>query len=189
MKTSLCRGILSFLIVLFLWSATARAQSTDSDGCSNSTLKGDYAFTVYGQIFIPNGPIVTRDGIAMTHFDGAGNLTQVDFVLSSANAPAPPPGMPPTDPVTKFHTEEKGTYTVNQDCTGNFEIIFPSTTDPATGKSYSGAIIKVMFVLSNHGRTIHTIVYSLQPPGAPGPVPALIHSEGYKLGADHEQRD
>jgi hypothetical protein len=189
MKISFCRGILFLLIVLFAWSATARAQSTDSDSCSMSTLKGDYAFTVYGQIFLPNGTIVTRDGVAMTHFDGAGYLTQVDFVLSSPNAPAPPPGMPPTDPVTKFHTEEKGSYTVNQDCTGNFEIDFPPTTDPSTGKVSSGAIIKVMFVLSNHGRTIHTIVYSLQPPGAPGPVPALIHSEGYKLGAVPGQRD
>jgi len=189
MKTWLCRAILSALIVFFAWSGTARAQSTDNDRCSMSTLKGDYAFTVYGQIFLPNGPTVTRDGVAMTHFDGAGYLTQVDFVLSSPNAPAPPPGLPPTDSTTKFHTEEKGSYTVNDDCTGNFEIDFPSTTDPTTGKVTSGAIIKAMFVLSNHGRTIHTIVYSLQPPGAPVAVPALIHSEGYKLGRVPEERD
>ena len=45
-----------------------------------------------------------------------------------------------------------------------------------------GAIIKVMFVLSDHGRSIHTIVFSLTPPGAPAPVPVLIRSEGHKLG-------
>jgi hypothetical protein len=36
-----------------------------------------------------NSIAVQREGVAMTHFDGAGNLWQVDFVLSSPNAPAP----------------------------------------------------------------------------------------------------
>ena len=44
-----------------------------------------------------------------------------------------------------------------------------------------GAVIKVHFVLSNFGRSVHTVVTSLTPPGAPGPVPALISSEGRKV--------
>lgn len=101
-------------------------------------------------------------------------------MLSSPNAPAG--GPPPTDSVTGFHNQETGKYTVNQDCTGNFEIDNPATIDPKTGATVSGAIIKVMFVLSDHGRGIHTIVYSLTPPGAPAPVPALIRSDGHELG-------
>jgi hypothetical protein len=104
----------------------------------------------------------------------------VDFVLSSPNA-GPPPGVSPTDPVTGFHNEETGSYTVNADCTGHFEIDFPLLTTPS-GTTGKGAIIQVKFVLSNHGRSIHTIVTSLTPPGAPGPVPALLRSEGHKLG-------
>src|SRR5579862_1953570 len=45
--------------------------------CSNRTLSGNYSFTVEGQI-LGVGPV---NGVAETHFDGAGNLTQVDFVV------------------------------------------------------------------------------------------------------------
>ncbi|HKW32843.1 MAG TPA: hypothetical protein VJN92_07545 [Candidatus Acidoferrum sp.] len=171
-------AILGGLLCLSL-GCQANAQSTDNDGCSNATLHGDYAFTVSGQIFIPNGPVIQREGIAMTHFDGVGGLSQVDVILSSPNS-TPPPGTSPVDPVTGFHTQETGTYVVYADCTGTFTINFPSLTTP-TGASIPGAVIVVKFVLSNGGRAIYTIVTSLTPPGAPSPVPALIRSEGHKL--------
>jgi hypothetical protein len=171
--------LVAVLAVALLGGRTARAQSTDNDGCSNATLTGDYAFTVSGKIFLPNGIIVEREGVAMTHFDGAGNFSQVDLVLSSPNA-GPPPGTAPVDPITGFHTQETGTYAVYSDCTGTFTIHFPPFTT-STGGSISGAIIVVKFVLSDGGRSIHTVVVSLTPPGAPGPVPALIRSEGRKL--------
>ena len=185
MKTLLWKGTLTTAVTLLALTSSARGQ--DNGGCTDATLKGDYAFTVSGQIFMPNGVVVQRDGVAMTHFDGARHLAQVDFVLSSPNA-APPPGPIPTDSVTGFHNMETGSYAVNSDCTGHFEIINPSITLPS-GVTINGAKIDVMFVLSNHGRTIHTIVTSLTPPGAPGPVPALIHSEGYKLGRVPEESD
>jgi hypothetical protein len=180
-STSRKHAVAFFAALAFLLFASkhACAQSSDNDGCTNATLRGDYAFTVSGQIFLPNGTVVQREGIAMTRFDGAGNLSQVDFVLSSPNAGAPP-GSAPVDPITGFHTQETGTYTVYSDCTGTFTITFPSLTT-ATGGSIPGAIIVVKFVLSDSGRSIHSVVTSLTPPGAPGPVPALIRSEGHKL--------
>jgi hypothetical protein len=188
MKYSVLKATVVGIFALGIMGAGVRAQSNDGDGCSNATLKGDYAFTVSGQIFLP-GPgsttlVVQRDGIAMTHFDGVGNLTQVDYVLSSPNAPAPP-GAAPTDAVTGFHTEESGKYTVNSDCTGTFTIIDPDFV----GTSIPGPVVTVKFVLSDHGRSIHTIVTSLVPPGAKGPVPALIHSEGHKLGRIRDDWD
>jgi hypothetical protein len=174
----------AILVVMLAGGTVARAQSNDHDGCSNSMLKGDYAFTVAGQIFLPSGLIIQREGVAMTDFDGEGNLKQVDFVLSSPNAPAPP-GTSPVDPITGFHTEEKGTYTVHPDCTGTFTIKSPDLTT-STGASIPGTIIVVQFVLSNEGRAIHTVVSSLTPAGAPGPVPVLIRSEGQKLGSRRE---
>ncbi|MGH8218907.1 MAG: hypothetical protein ACREUT_10140 [Steroidobacteraceae bacterium] len=155
----------------------AKAQSTDNDGCSDHTLKGDYAFTVSGTIWVtdPQGVLeeIHRGGVAMTHFDGGGNLSQVDYVVSGQNSlPAPPP--PPADPVTGFHVMETGKYTVYSDCTGQFTINSPGTT------------IVARFVLSNGGRAIHTIVTSLTLPV--GPVVALIHSEGHKLGKAAEER-
>ena len=179
MKALLRAGVLTAgIAVLALTGSAARAQ--DNDGCSNATLNGDYAFTVSGQIFLPNGAVIQREGVAMTHFDGAGHLTQVDFVLSSPNA-APPPGTSPTDALSGFHNEETGRYTVNEDCTGHFEIDFPPLTAP-NGSMIKGAIIETKFVLSGRGWSVHAIVTSLTPPGAAGPVPALIHSEGHKLG-------
>jgi hypothetical protein len=152
----------------------------DNDGCSDSTLKGDYAFTIAGQVLNKDGTITTRNGVAMTHFDGVGKLTQVDYVITLTPGQVPPGGID-HDPV--FRAGETGTYDVNSDCTGTAEIDFPSPPGVA-----SGAIIKLIFVLSNHGGTIHTVVTSLTPPGAPGPVPAVIHSDGWKLGSVSEER-
>jgi hypothetical protein len=177
MKSLLWKTALLAAITLLAICGQAQAQSTDNDGCSNGTLKGDYAFTVSGTIWVtdPAGVLeeVQRGGVAMTHFDGAGNLSQVDYVVSGHNdLPVPPP--PPTDPVTGFHTMETGTYTVYSDCTGTFTINSPGTT------------IVARFVLSNQGRAIHTIVSSLTLPI--GPVTALIHSEGRKIDDSFDRR-
>jgi hypothetical protein len=121
--------------------------------------------------------LIERDGIAMTHFDGSGNLTQMDYVASSPNAPQM---NPPKDPTTGFHIDESGTYKGYSDCTGTFTINSPSS------------IITVNFVLSDRGRAIHTIMISLTLLKPSGPVPAvgvLIHSEGHKLGRVPENRD
>jgi hypothetical protein len=70
---------------------TAFAQAPDSDGCTNETLKGDYAFRITDSILNDAGtPVQNRDGVAMTHFDGKGRLTQVDFVMVN--------GLPQTAP-------------------------------------------------------------------------------------------
>jgi len=148
-------------------------------------LTGDYAFTVSGQLFLPNGTVVQRLGIGIVHFDGKGNFTQEDLVLSSPNAP-PPPGVGPTN-AEGFNIDEKGTYTVHADCTGAFTIEFPELKTP-TGGSVKGAVISVHFVIDNGGRAFHTVVTSLTPPGAPGPVPALIHSDGHKVSATEENQ-
>ena len=186
MKSMILRMTLVGTLFFGVFCGAVRAQTPpqDNDGCTNATLHGDYAFTVSGQVFFPataGGTLtVQREGIAMTHFDGMGGLKQVDFVLSSPNASAlpPPPGPPPSDPVTKFHNGETGSYTVYSDCTGTFTIQNPDFV----GTTVPGPTITVFFVLSDGGRTIHTVVTSLIPPGMSTPVPALIHSEGHKLG-------
>jgi hypothetical protein len=177
MKYSVLRAMIVAIFALGMMGGAAKAW--DDDGCSNATLKGDYAFTVSGQFYVP-GPnnttvVILRDGVAMTHFDGQGNLSQVDFVLSSPNAPAPP-GVPPANE-NGFHSDETGTYKVFSDCTGTFTINNPDFV----GTTIPGAVIVTKFVLSDQGKAIHTIVTSLTPPGAKMPVPALIHSEGHKL--------
>ena len=104
---------------LFIPAATF-AQGSDHDGCTNETLKGDYGFRISGNILNAAGaPVVNREGVAMTHFDGEGGLTQVEFVMANGVAQ---PG--PADPVTGFHIDERGTYTVNSASTGSSVIQF-----------------------------------------------------------------
>lgn len=171
-----CKVAIAGMFFLGVAVAAVGAQETS---CSNFTLRGTYAFTVSGQVFMPvkaadggtTTVVIQRDGVALTHFDGEGTLSQSDFVLSFPTPnPAPPP--PPTDPVTGFHIDETGTYKVFPNCTGTFTINTPPNSP----------VIIVKFVLSDGGRSIHTIVTSLTLPGASEPVPALIHSEGHRLG-------
>ncbi len=150
----------------------ARAWSGDTEVCTNATLSGDYAFRIDGQLLPPGAPPVERQGVAMMHFDGAGGLTQIDFVMAN--------GVPlagPTDPTTGFHDHEQGSYEIHPDCTGRAVIHFPAPPGASTG-----AEIDLMLVLGDHGRVIHTIVSRLLPPGATAPVPASIHSDGVEVG-------
>jgi hypothetical protein len=158
------------------------AHALDNDGCTNETLRGDYALRVSGQVFNELGAVVAqRDGIDMVEYDGAGHLTQKDFVFANGVLVQGPKDS------TGFHVDESGTYTVNPDCTGMAWLQFPS---PAAG--IAGAKIEVMFVLSDHGRTMHQIVSSLQPPGPVGAqvaVLANIHADGEKLGSVGRNHD
>lgn len=172
-------SFLAALALVMLISGTVHAQSNDNDGCSAKTLSGDYAFRISGQVFNADGSVTLRDGVAMTSFDGDGKLTQVDFVMANGTAV---PG--PADPTTGFHILEKGSYTVYSDCTGSAVINFPAPPGLT-----SGAVIKLAFVLSHHGRTIHTIVSELIPPGSNTPVPANIHSDAEKLDSRDDRGD
>jgi len=150
------------------------AQASDDDGCSNATLKGDYAFTISGEVLHSDGTIDYRTGIAMRNFDGNGNITFIDFVASLRPGYVPPGGIN-LNPA--FRTGLTGTYHVNPDCTGTAEEDFP----PPPGVN-SGQVIKLVFLLSDHGREIHEVVASLVPAGSQTPVPVLIHADGTKLG-------
>ena len=72
MKSWLFQGMLTAAIALPALSGVARAGGTDDYGCSNATLKGEYAFGVTN-LTIPQ--VVA--GIKV--FDGNGNLTQRDY--------------------------------------------------------------------------------------------------------------
>jgi hypothetical protein len=172
MKSRIYNLALPMAAGLLTLSGIAAAQVPDEEGCNDQILSGDYAFTLDGTIYMPNADgtatTILREGVAMTYFNGYGRLKQIDYVLGNGV---------PQGPVDQFREDETGSYTVNPDCTGTAEIDFP----PAPGAA-AGAVIKLLFVLSNHGDTIHTVVAELIPPGAAHPIPASIHSEGYKLG-------
>ena len=181
------------LLLLALGAAllipAARAQANDNDGCSNLTLRGDYAFRISGKIFAPGPPPAVvnlyRDGVAITRFDGHGTLNQVDFVMGGGKVPGDPSqpshaAIGDIDPVTGFNINETGTYHVNSDCTGWAEIDFPTALDGNDNPITPNAKVKLMLVISNGGRTIHTIVTSLMLPGGAKPL-VNIHSDAERL--------
>jgi hypothetical protein len=117
-------------------SVQAGAQSPNATGCSNRILSGNYGFSIEGEILAGAVTLPLR-GVAMTHFDGNGNLTQVDHVLVNG---APPPSE---------WTPGSGTYTVNPNCTGTAQINIP-------GNPLSP--LNLHFVVVRQGREIHTVV-------------------------------
>ena len=160
MKSWLFQGMLTAAIALPALSGVARAGGTDDYGCSNATLKGEYAFGVTN-LTIPQ--VVA--GIKV--FDGNGNLTQRDYIGDSVPAEFAPKG------------QERGTYTVNPDCTGSMVINLnvPGAPPP-------NGVIQILFVISDGDRHIHEVVSQLTPPFSSAPEPVQTSADDWKVASD-----
>ncbi|MGA7261113.1 MAG: hypothetical protein WA709_22505 [Stellaceae bacterium] len=168
MRSWLFTGILAAAIALPALSGAAWAGGTDDYGCSNATLKGEYAFgvTAYTPAGLPNGPPQVVAGIKV--FDGNGNLTQRDYIGDSLR----------TTGQIDFSTGETGTYTVNANCTGSMVINVPVP-------GLSTGVINIMFVISDGGRHIHEVVSELTPPGSTtGPASTQTSADDWKVASE-----
>lgn len=149
-------------VLLLAGSALCSAQVPSRQQCSNATLNGDYAFTIVGQILAPAMAAGLVSGVALTHFDGAGNMSQVDHVLHNGMAP-----------YEEWRPAPNSSYTVNPDCTGTMTIV-PAPTDSRD----SAQALHLEIVIGNNGREIRTVV--TQPvPGSPSE--PVITSVGTKV--------
>ena len=175
-STLLVRVLTALTLFLGLNAACLAA----NNGCSNATLKGDYGFTVQGYSPNPDGSTSPLKGVAITHFDGAGKLTQRDFVVTAGVVP---PGDGNAQTGFQFSTGETGTYTLNPDCTGAAEI----DLNVNLGFGSTG-VIKLMLVVTNNGRVIHTVVAELIPPGATTPVLNTTSSDAWRIVSDPDQQ-
>jgi len=164
MKNWLFKGMLSAVIVLPALSGAAWGGETDDFGCSNATLKGEYAFGVTNYV---GNSIVVVAGIEV--FDGNGNFTQRDYGGDSVPAEFSPPG------------QEKGTYQVDPDCTGSMVI---NLNVPGVPAGTSSGVIHTLFVISNGGRHIHDVVSEFTPPGSAGPVSTQTSSDAWKVASE-----
>jgi hypothetical protein len=128
---------MKFRISLLLFTLALAASSTltaQASACGNSTIRGTYAFTIHGTIFLPDSSTLLIDGIAKETFDGEGNETQVDAVATNGIlAPGWRPGT--------------GTYSVNPDCTGTQTIVVEGLPD-----------LHLQFIVAQGGNTIHQVV-------------------------------
>jgi len=104
--------------------------------CTNRALRGDYGFSIDGTILAGTPNAFLLRGVAMTHFDGHGNLSQVDFTTRNGA------------PITPDWRPAVGTYDVNADCTGTAQII-PGDGSPT---------LNLRLVVVDRGREVRTIV-------------------------------
>jgi hypothetical protein len=157
-------GVVAKLAVsTLLLSGAGLAQSAANAnlGCSLVTVAGTYAFHITGQILAPAAAAGPVSGVALTTFDGFGNLTQIDNVVHNGVAP-----VEDWRPAT-------GTYTVNGNCTGTFTF-YPMPTNPQD----AGPALTVHFVVLRDGSQILTVVTSS--PNTP-PLTASIVSTGFRV--------
>jgi hypothetical protein len=128
---------MTFRISLFLFTLALAASCTltaHASTCSNSTIRGTYAYTIHGQVFLPDGSTLLIDGLARTTFDGEGNLTELDAVAANGN-------------VAPGWVLNTGTYSVNQDCTGTITVT--NGDQPQ---------IHLQMIVAQSGNTIHEMV-------------------------------
>jgi len=122
------------MLLLALGLVTSLTLTAHASTCSNSTIRGTYAFTLHGTIFLPNGATLLVDGIAKETFDGEGGETQVDAIATNGNL----------SPGWRAGT---GTYSVNADCTGTQTISVPGLPD-----------LHLQIIVAQSGNTIHQVV-------------------------------
>lgn len=122
------------LLLLTFALASSSSLTVHASACNNSIIRGTYAFTLHGQILLPDGSSLLLNGIAKQTFDGNGNMTQVDAVATNGVlAPGWRAGT--------------GTYTVNADCTGTQTIVIQGLPD-----------LHLQFIVAQSGNKIHQVV-------------------------------
>jgi len=123
------------MVGAFLASSAFATAETEDGACSNRTLQGDYGFAVEGLILPAPGVSIPVRGLHVTHFDGKGNLTQVDSILLNG------------DPISDW-TPVTGTYHVDANCTGTM-LLHPS----------NGGFVNLRIVVVRNGKEIHAVVW------------------------------
>lgn len=155
----------TLLAILILTSTCAFAQDHNKHRgrCSNATLRGTYGFTISGTrpTGPPPAPLETFVGLAVTHYDGQGNLTQT-YGTSHGSIN----GDSSTD-------TGSGTYSINEDCSGTMVLNL-------TGR-IPAVSLKLWVVLVDGGDQVNLVVMTPTPNGAPVPPSNLTTSFGKKI--------
>jgi len=143
--------------------------------CDNSSLRGQYAFTLQGMTLgvldpptdlsaTPRQPGVLHPfasplpvtAVGQFTFDGLGSFTRVDFNMSNGT-----PTIFATTPLTgdDFRTGQTGTYEVSPDCTGNIVLDVPPGPNPRE--------IHIAIAVVGYGQRVFGVVASEHAPSLP----------------------
>ena len=165
MKSRSWKEMLAAAIILPALSGAAWAGGSDDLGCSNATLKGDYAFSVLTIVAAsPPGPGVV---VGLGTFDGRGGFKQIDY-----------PGNGGTDLGLdeKFRTGQTGSYTVNRNCTGFMTINLGATV----------GVTENAFVISNGGSAIRAVIAAFTAPNGASATPLQSRIDFWKVASDQD---
>jgi hypothetical protein len=173
-KSWFFEGMLTAAIALPALSGAAWAAGKDDFGCSNTTLKGEYAYavTAYTPPGLPNGPPQVIAGIRV--FDGTGNIPRDYYYIGDSLR---------TMGQTDFSTGGTETYTVNPNCTGSIVI---NQNVPGVPAGTSSGVLEIRFVISDGGRHIHEVVSEFTPPGFTEPQPTQTSADDWKVASERE---
>jgi len=106
----------------------------DGKSCSEATIRGDYGIQIQGTRPAPGGLTESVTGVVLRHYDGRGNISQIDNVKGSITGIVP-------------DRQGFGTYEVSPDCTGI------SRFQPGPG-----ILLEERMVIVDDGREIRTMV-------------------------------
>jgi hypothetical protein len=134
MKSGGIMKVRNSLLMLALALAASSAVTAQASVCNNATIRGNYAYTIHGQVFIQNGPTLFIDGLARTTFDGEGNVSELDAISVNGNIA---PGWVPNT----------GIYSVNPDCTGTITVT-----------NGNQPLIHGQLIVAQSGNTIHEML-------------------------------
>jgi hypothetical protein len=160
MKKWLCTGMLVAAVMALTLTGATRAQA---GACSKRSLRGHYGSTITGQFGQAPDPLIPLEGLALAHFDGKGNLSQVDFTVVN--------GVPSGSDFSQVG-DQTGTYTVNADCTGTATINFPN-----------GQQLDLKLVVVKGGREVFGVVSALT---APDGTPLFVTTRSHGVRVDHD---
>lgn len=154
------------LALLLLISTCGYAQDREHGherGCSNATLKGNYGFTISGTrpTGPPPAPIENFIGLAITSYDGNGNLTQTYGTSHGSIS-----GDSSVD--TGY-----GAYEINPDCSGTATLNITGHSTPVS--------LKLWVVVVDGGDQINLVVMTPTPNGNPVPAWNLTAASGKKI--------
>ena len=106
-----CKFIRSLFPLLILTTiALSAAPASSAQACSDRTLSGKFGYTVTGTIVRNSGPLVAGPFVAVGRivFDGKGGVSTVRSLNDNG--------------IVLQNDSGTGTYTINSDCTGTFNI-------------------------------------------------------------------
>jgi hypothetical protein len=144
------------LVIVFTTAfvlAMAPSAAADDKGCSNTTVKGTFAYTITGSTSNTPPPLTGPfGGVGRQTYDGNGHVSGTQTVNLNGNI------------LRQTYT---GTYTVNPDCTGSITLVVDIPP---------GLVTHSDFVIDDNGNEIRSVETD------PGGVLTLVGRRQFPVG-------